>query len=102
MFSSSGPPATWRGDACFISLGSASHSTISVTAAEKLASPVRKQRSTAAAGFALMTSSWVRTELSVSFGALTVRFDSQVSMVRNDFSVTAANCAAVAGRSPVP
>jgi len=32
-----------------------------------------------------MTSAWVRTELSVSFGARTFRFDSQVSMVRNDF-----------------
>ena len=49
-----------------------------------------------------MTSAWVRTELSVSFGALTVRFESQVSMVKNDFSVTAANCAGVAGKSPVP
>jgi hypothetical protein len=39
--------------------------------------------------------------LSVSFGALTVRFDSQVSMAKNDCSVMAANCAGVAGKSPV-
>ena len=41
MFSASGPPATWRGDECFVSLGSASHTAMSVTGVEKVASPVR-------------------------------------------------------------
>jgi hypothetical protein len=40
--------------------------------------------------------------LIVSFGALAFRFESHVSMVRNDFTVTAAICAGVPGRSPVP
>src|SRR6266852_1259401 len=49
-----------------------------------------------------VTCAWLRTEFSVAFGALTRRFDSQTSMVRNDRSVTAANCCGVAGNSPVP
>src|SRR5882672_9921749 len=98
MFSAKGPPATWRGEECFASLGSASHRAMSVTGVVKFVSPVKKQKSTAPTGFAAITSACLRTELSVSFGALTFRFDSQVSMVKSDFSVTAANCATVAGR----
>ena len=75
---------------------------MSVTGVVKFASPVKKQKSTASAGLAAITSACLRTELSVSLGALTFSFDSQVSMVENDFSVTAANCAAVPGNSPVP
>ena len=66
---------------------------------ENVGSPVTSQRSTAVAGFASMTSAWLSTELSVSFGALTVRFGSQASMVKNDRSVTAVNCAGVAGKA---
>ena len=35
------------------------------------------------------------------FGALTVSFDSQVSMTSSEFSVTASTCAVVAGNRPV-
>src|ERR1051325_8605712 len=98
MFSTSGPPATWRGDACFGSRGSASQTAKSVTGVVKFVSPVRKQKSTASAGLPATTCACERAELSVSFGALTLRLESHLSIVRNDLTVTAATCAAVAGR----
>ena len=84
------------------SRGSASHVAWSVTCVEKFVSPVRKQKSTAVAGLAAMTCACVRTALSVALGACVISVDSQVSIVRNDFIVTAAICAAVAGSSAVP
>ncbi len=109
MFSASGPPATWRGEARFArrprpsAWGAlASHTAMSKIGVENVVSASRKQRSTAAAGLPAITWAWARIELIVSFGALAFKFDSQVSMVRNDFTVTAAICAGVTGRSPVP
>jgi hypothetical protein len=44
----------------------------------------------------------VRTSLSVALGAVATSLLSHSSMVRKDFTVTAATCAAVAGSKPVP
>src|SRR5882762_1718847 len=107
MFSASGPPATCRGEARFArrprpsAWGAlASHAAMSKIGLENVVSVARKQRSTAAAGLPAITWAWVRTELIVSFGALAFRFDSQVSMVRNDFTVTAAICGGIEGKRP--
>ena len=60
----------------------------------------RKQKSTAAAGLPATTWACVRTEFNVALGALSSRLESHVSIVVNDFVVTAAICAAPAGRRP--
>ena len=78
MFSSSGPPATWRGEACFCRRGSASHCAMSVTGVVKFGSPVRKHRSNAAGGLAATTCACVRTSLSVALGAVATKLLSHV------------------------
>src|SRR5207248_2929695 len=84
MFSASGPPATWRGEARFASRpspsaavcgASASHTAISKTGVRKFGSLARKQKSTASAGLPAITCACVRAELSVSFGALAFRLE---------------------------
>ena len=116
MFSASGPPATCRGEVRFANRprpsvcgASASQTAMSKTLVENVVSAGRKQKSTAGfaggssfTGFAAITCSCVRGELSVAFGALAFRLLSHTSMVRSEGSVTAATCAAVPGRSPVP
>src|SRR6185503_19178652 len=95
MFSASGPPATCRGEARFARRPrpspcgeSLSQTVWSNTGVVKLTSASRKQKSTASAGFPATTCACVRTEFTVSLGALALRFESHVSMVRNDRSVT--------------
>src|SRR5664279_1752775 len=97
MFSVCGPPATWCGELNTASFVSASQVALSVTGVVKLTSADRKQKSTAAAGFAATTWSCVRTPFRKVLGAVVSSFDSHVSMVVNDLVVIAAICAGPAG-----
>src|SRR4051812_50215387 len=82
MFSATGPPEIWRGEACVTRPGSASQTEKSKILLEKVVSAGRKQKSTAPAGLFFATF-FSRDRLVLSFSM----FASHWSMVRKDDTV---------------
>src|SRR4051812_3165017 len=82
MFSATGPPEIWRGEACVTRPGSASQTEKSKILLEKVVSAGRKQKSTAPAGLFFATF-FSRDRLVLSFSMLA----SHWSMVRKDDTV---------------